>query len=88
VFFPQDHRPGEALQTDFTWATELLVTIQGEAFPICCATWSCPAIYPFTERCHKDSKPCGVGDALGFVVVRPAASPSKKIGAVESLVQG
>lgn len=33
VFFPQEHRPGEALQTDFTWATELGVTIQGEAFP-------------------------------------------------------
>lgn len=32
VFFPQDHRPGEALQTDFTWATELGVTVQGEAF--------------------------------------------------------
>lgn len=33
VFFPQEHRPGEALQTDFTWATELGVTIQGEGFP-------------------------------------------------------
>ena len=33
VFFPQDHRPGEALQTDFTWATELGVTVQGQAFP-------------------------------------------------------
>ena len=33
VFFPQEHRPGEALQTDFTWATELGVTLQGEAFP-------------------------------------------------------
>ena len=33
VFFPQDHRPGEALQTDFTWATELEVTIEGQAFP-------------------------------------------------------
>jgi hypothetical protein len=33
VFFPQDHRPGEALQTDFTWATELEVTIQGQPFP-------------------------------------------------------
>lgn len=47
VFFPQDHRPGEALQTDFTWASELLVTIQGEAFPhlLChvvlpCSNWS------------------------------------------------
>ena len=33
VFFPQEHVPGEAMQTDFTWATELQVTIQGEAFP-------------------------------------------------------
>jgi len=33
VYFRQAHRPGEALQTDFTWATELLVTIQGKAFP-------------------------------------------------------
>jgi hypothetical protein len=28
----QLHRPGEAAQTDFTWATELAVTIAGEAF--------------------------------------------------------
>ena len=32
VFFAQDHRPGEALQTDFTWATELAITILGVAF--------------------------------------------------------
>lgn len=32
VRFPQDHRPGEALQTDFTWGTELGVTIAGVAF--------------------------------------------------------
>jgi hypothetical protein len=32
VFFAQAHRPGEALQTDFTWAQELGVTIGGEAF--------------------------------------------------------
>ena len=32
VFFRQNHRPGEALQTDFTWATELEVTIQGQPF--------------------------------------------------------
>ena len=30
VFFPQEHRPGEAMQTDFTHGTELEVTIQGE----------------------------------------------------------
>lgn len=33
VFFPQDHRPGEILQTDFTVADELGVTIAGESFP-------------------------------------------------------
>jgi transposase InsO family protein len=33
VFFAQEHRPGEALQTDFTWATELEITIVGVAFP-------------------------------------------------------
>ena len=33
VFFAQVHRPGEAMQTDFTWGTELGVTIGGEPFP-------------------------------------------------------
>lgn len=33
VFFAQEHRPGEAIQTDFTWATELGITIDGEPFP-------------------------------------------------------
>jgi hypothetical protein len=32
LFFDQAHRPGEAMQTDFTWATELGVTIAGEPF--------------------------------------------------------
>jgi len=32
VFFQQQHRPGEAMQTDFTWATELGITICGEPF--------------------------------------------------------
>ena len=32
VYFAQLHRPGEAMQTDFTWATELEVTLGGEAF--------------------------------------------------------
>jgi hypothetical protein len=30
VVFAQHHRPGEAAQTDFTWATELGVTIAGQ----------------------------------------------------------
>lgn len=32
VFFPQEHRPAEAMQTDFTWATQLGVTIGGTPF--------------------------------------------------------
>lgn len=32
VVLAQKHRPGEALQTDFTWASELGVTIAGELF--------------------------------------------------------
>lgn len=32
VFFSQEHRPGEAMQTDFTWATELGITINGEEY--------------------------------------------------------
>jgi len=32
IFFPQAHRPGEALQTDFTHATVLGVRIGGELF--------------------------------------------------------
>lgn len=33
VFFAQTHAPGECLQTDWTCAKELCVTIAGEAFP-------------------------------------------------------
>jgi len=32
IFFPQEHRPGEAMQTDFTRAGRLGVRIAGEAF--------------------------------------------------------
>lgn len=33
IFFAQAHVPGEAMQTDFTWATELGITLAGEPFP-------------------------------------------------------
>ena len=33
VFFPQVHRPGEAMQTDFTWGSGLGITINGAPFP-------------------------------------------------------
>ncbi|MBU1524687.1 MAG: IS21 family transposase, partial [Candidatus Omnitrophica bacterium] len=32
VFFAQEHRPGEAMQTDFTSCNELQITIQGEPY--------------------------------------------------------
>jgi hypothetical protein len=32
LFFEQEHRPGEAMQTDFTSVNELRITISGEAF--------------------------------------------------------
>lgn len=32
IFLPQEHRAGEALQTDFTWGTSLGVRIGGEPF--------------------------------------------------------
>ena len=33
VFFAQEHRPGEAMQTDFTWCNSLGITIGEEPFP-------------------------------------------------------
>jgi hypothetical protein len=46
LFFPQEHRPGEAGQTDFTFASDLGVTLAGEPYPhlLChfvlpCSNW-------------------------------------------------
>lgn len=45
VFFPQEHRPGEAMQTDFTWGKKLEVTIGGEPFP----HMLCHAVLPYSN---------------------------------------
>ena len=45
IFFPQAHRPGEALQTDFTHAAELGVTIGGEPF----AHLLCHSVLPYSN---------------------------------------
>jgi hypothetical protein len=45
VFFAQEHRPGEAGQTDFTWATELRVTIGGAVF----VHMLCVFVLPFSN---------------------------------------
>jgi len=68
VFFPQVHRPGEAMQTDFTWASKLGVTIQGEAFP----HMLCHPVLPYSNWewatvCLSESLPAlkrGVQEAL------------------------
>jgi len=56
VYFAQEHRPGEAAQTDFTWATELEVTIGGEALP----HMVCHFVLPYSNWewgtvCHSES---------------------------------
>lgn len=45
VFFPQAHRPGEAIQTDFTHSAELGVTIGGEPF----AHQLCHSVLPYSN---------------------------------------
>lgn len=45
VFFPQDHPPGKAMQTDFTHGTALGVTIGGEPF----AHLICHTVLPYSN---------------------------------------
>ena len=45
VFFSQVHRPGECAQTDFTWATELEITIAGKVF----AHMLCHSVLPYSN---------------------------------------
>jgi hypothetical protein len=41
VFFPQQHRPGEAGQTDFTHTPSLAMTLEGEPFAPLCVILCC-----------------------------------------------
>jgi hypothetical protein len=76
VFFDQQHRPGEAMQTDFTGGSKLCVTIGGEAF----AHLLCHVVLPYSNWesvtvCRSESfmaVKLGVQDAifrLGFVTL-------------------
>lgn len=68
VFFAQEHRPGEAMQTDFTACDELLITIAGVAF----GHTLCHPVLPFSNWewatiCRSESLPAmktGVQEAL------------------------
>jgi len=74
IFFPQAHRAGEAAQTDFTWATELGVTILGEAFEhMLCVTVLPYSLWQWATPCLSESMAAlreGVQNAffrLGFL---------------------
>lgn len=68
VYFAQEHRPGDLMQTDFTCMNELEITIGGEAFPHKC----CHSVLPFSNWqsgtvCRSESLPAlseGVQTAL------------------------
>jgi hypothetical protein len=56
VFFPQQHRAGEAGQTDFTHTQSLAMTLEGEAF----APLLCHFVLPYSNwewacRCQSES---------------------------------
>jgi len=56
LFFPQQHRPGEAAQTDFTHTGELGLTLQGEPY----APLLCHLVLPYSNwqwacRCRSES---------------------------------
>jgi hypothetical protein len=56
VFFPQQHRPGEAAQTDFTHTGELAMTLQGAPY----APLLCHVVLPYSNwqwacRCRTES---------------------------------
>jgi len=74
IFFPQAHRAGEAAQTDFTWATELGITILGEPFEhMLCVTVLPFSLWQWATVCFSESMSAlreGVQNAffrLGYV---------------------
>ena len=68
IFLPQQHRPGEAMQTDFTSASSLGVRIGGEAFD----HLLCQSVLPYSNWqsvvvCRSESMlalRCGVQEAV------------------------
>ena len=76
VFFAQEHQPGEAMQTDFFWGTELGVTICGELLkPLLCHVVLPYSNWEWVTVCSSESIPAikrGVQSAvfqLGRVAV-------------------
>jgi hypothetical protein len=56
VFFSQEHRPGEAMQTDFTSGNELQVTIRGVPFEhMLCQTALPYSNWQWATKCRSES---------------------------------
>lgn len=75
VYFAQEHRPGEAMQTDFTWANELGITIQGQPFE----HMLCHPVLPYSNWewvtvCHSESM-AALRDGMQAALVRLGQVP-------------
>lgn len=58
VFFCQQHRPGEIMQTDFTFGNELGITIAGDPFPhLFCRSVLTFSDASFSTLCRSESMP-------------------------------
>ena len=92
VFFEQQHRPGEALQTDFTGGSHLGITICGEPFP----HLLCHPVLPFSNWesvtvCRSESFMAlkrGFQDALFRLGRVPEYSQTDNLSAATHNIQG
>lgn len=92
VFFEQQHRPGEALQTDFTGGSQLGITISGEPFP----HLLCHPVLPFSNWesvtvCRSESFMAlkrGFQDALFRLGRVPEYSQTDNLSAATHNIQG
>ena len=93
LFLPQIHRPGEAMQTDFTWMNELKITIAGEEYkhllchcvlPYSNWSWATPCLSESLAAFRK-----GVPAALRRLGRRPKFHQTdNSTGATHSLQSG
>ncbi len=78
VFFSQEHLPGEALQLDFTWASELCVTLRGELYlHMLCHTVLPYSNWSWATPCRSESLAAlseGFQEGLGELGGAPGAS--------------
>jgi hypothetical protein len=75
LHLPQEHRPGEAMQTDFTWMTSLAITIAGEAYEHMLCHCALPySNWSWATPCRSESLAAlrkGVPSALSRLGRRP-----------------